>query len=92
MEFLQLGGKYCLLSLYGADSYCTKPDRYGEMGEGIQKRIAFRPGRNARCLLSGRYFKTAKVILLAFEQRVGVLYGKKIRSSVKPPSPKEATE
>ena len=34
--------------------------------------------------------KIAKVILLAFKQRAGVLYGKKIRSSVEPPSPKEA--
>ena len=60
--------------------------------ERIQKRIAFRPGRNAGCLLSGRPSKTPKVIFLAFKQRAGVLYGKKIRSSVKPPSPKEATE
>ena len=60
--------------------------------EGIQKRITFRLGRNARCLLIGCFFKIAKVILLAFKQRAGVLSGKKIRSSVKPPSPKEATE
>jgi coenzyme Q-binding protein COQ10 len=35
--------------------------------------------------------KISKAVLLAFKQRAGILYGRRIGSSVKSPSPKEAT-
>jgi len=40
MEFLQFRGRFALCDEAGADSYCTKPERYGEMVEVVRCLVA----------------------------------------------------
>ena len=40
MEFLQFRGRFALCDEAGADSYCTKPNRYGEMVEVVRDLVA----------------------------------------------------